>query len=238
MREAVSPEEVAGRLVGYANRKRYENRARFLFDGIDLTGARVLDVGCGSGAWAIWAALRGAAEVLGIEPEFDGSTADSLGRFRHIIDRLDLKEKVRATNQSLQELEPEQAFDVVVMFNVINHLDEDAVETLDRDPAAFQRYVGTLSRLRAHVRDGGWVVVADCARTNLWNQLGLESPFARDIDWSKHQNPAVWARVFQSSGFRVVDLRWSPLQPFLRLTSNWPVHYITCSHFVLRLQAQ
>jgi hypothetical protein len=75
---------------------------------------------------------------------------------------------------------------VVIMFNVINHLDEDAVVVLHQDPVAFERYVTLLKNLHFRMRPGGWIVVADCARANFWPRLGLGSPFARSIEWHKH----------------------------------------------------
>ena len=230
--------EPAARLVGYANASRYRVRGDFLFAGIPLTGAHVLEVGCGTGAWAIWAALHGADRVVGIEPEAQGSTANVLAMFKQTIELLGLSGKVLATDQYLHRLPlQKQQFDVVVMFNVINHLDEDAVVVLHQEPAAFERYVTILQNLRLRLRPKGWVVVADCARTNLWPRLGLASPFARSIEWHKHQNPHTWINVFEHAGFRHFDLRWSPLQPFPRLTAHWLVQYITCSLFVLRFRA-
>ena len=42
--------EHAARLVGYASAKRYRSRGTFLFRGIPLQAASVLEVGCGKGA--------------------------------------------------------------------------------------------------------------------------------------------------------------------------------------------
>lgn len=230
--------DLAGKLVGYASRERYQVRGNFLFAGIPLQGADVLEVGCGTGAWAIWAALHGARRVVGIEPEADGSGADGLAQFRHTTAVLGLANHIEVGSQTLQELSPaEQRFDVVVMYDVINHLDEEAVVALHHDPAALERYMVQLQHLRSLMHPHGWVVVADCARDNFWNQLGWRSPVASVIEWHKHQNPEVWINVFSKVGFQCVDLRWSPLQPFTKLTANRLVQYLTCSHFVLRLQA-
>jgi len=38
----------------------------------------VLEVGCGTAAWVIWAAINGAKQAIGIEPESDGSTSQTL----------------------------------------------------------------------------------------------------------------------------------------------------------------
>jgi cyclopropane fatty-acyl-phospholipid synthase-like methyltransferase len=230
--------ELAARLVGYANGTRYRVRGDFLFQGIRLIGMHVLEVGCGNGAWAIWAALHGADRVVGIEPQAAGSTENTLTEFRQTIETLKLSDKVVASNQYLHELPVEERpFDVIVMYNVINHLDEEAVVVLSSEVFAYERYVTLLKDLRLRMRSGGWAVVADCARTNFWLRLGLRSPFAPTIEWHKHQNPRTWIKVFKSAGFKSYDVRWSPLQPLPKLTANWLVQYLTMSNFVLRFRA-
>jgi cyclopropane fatty-acyl-phospholipid synthase-like methyltransferase len=229
--------EKAARSVGYSNVFRYRARANSLFSGVPLSGAEVLEIGCGTGAWAIWAALHGAARVVGIEPGAAGSGSNTLERFRQTIKSLGLDKKIEATDHYLQQLPlRSRLFDIVVMYNVINHLDEEAVTILHQYPFAFDRYVALLTDLRARMSQDGWLIAADCARSNLWHWLNLPSPFARSIEWHKHQNPDQWVNVFERAGFRYVDLHWSPLQPFPRLTSNWFVQFMTCSHFVLRFR--
>jgi SAM-dependent methyltransferase len=229
--------ELAARLVGYSNPARYELRGNFLFQGISLKGAVVLEVGCGTGAWAIWAALHGASNVVGIEPEAAGSSKSTLRLFRQNIDQLKLRDQIEAQSNCLQDLaESTGPFDVVVMYNVINHLDEEAVLVLDKDIVALERYTALLRKLWLHVHSASWLVVADCARNNFWSQLGLRSPLVPSIEWQKHQNPQIWIEVFRQAGFRNVDLRWSPMQVFPRFTGNRFVQYLTCSHFVLRFR--
>ncbi|HEV8725276.1 MAG TPA: class I SAM-dependent methyltransferase [Candidatus Binatia bacterium] len=238
MQDRAGQIELAARLVGYRNASRYQTRGEFLFKGIPLDRKHVLEVGCGIGAWAIWATLHGADRVIGLEPEADGSTSQVRNRLQENISKLGLGAKILSTSDRLEELaDLEPLFDVVVMFNVINHLDEAAVIVLNQDRGAFEKYVTMLKRVRAQMRAGGWIIVADCARRNFWNQIGFTAPLVPWIEWHKHQNPRVWARVFAASGFRLFDLRWSPLQPFPRLTSNWLAQYLTCSDFVMRLRA-
>lgn len=230
--------DLAARRVGYASGYRYRVRGKFLFNGIPLSGAHVLEVGCGTGAWSLWAALHGADRVVALEPEADGSTANTMAKLRQSIGLLGLDKKIIATEHYLHQLpRQERPFDVAVMYDVINHLDEDAVVRLHRDRAAFNRYVSLFQDLRRQMQPGGWLIVADCARDNFWNQLGQKSPFALSIEWHKHQNPQVWIDILESAGFHHHGLGWSPLQPFPRLTSNWLVQYLTCSHYVLQVRA-
>lgn len=227
--------ETAARLLGYASAKRYSNRGMFLFRGVPLQAASVLDVGCGIGSWAIWAAMNGAAKSVGIEPEGDGSKQGTLEAFRQNIRLLELQGQVEAYSATLQEFSShDRKFDVVVMYNVINHLDESAVKTLHKNENMAARYVDLLKRLRTKIRRGGTIIVADCARSNLWPHLGLRSPFARWIEWEKHQDPSQWIRVFERAGFKITSRRWSPYYGVRALSTNSVFHYLTCSHFTLQ----
>lgn len=223
---------------GYRSADRYRKRCSFLFEGLKLDGARVLDIGCGKGSFAVWAGLHGASHVLGIEPEHDGSTEGTLAHFQKTIDDLNLGNVIDARASFLEGLKPSDGpFDVVVLFNVINHLDEEAVVSLHVSEQAVASYREILHQLRGLIADGGCVIVADCGRRNFWNDIGLRNPLVPSIEWSKHQQPEVWTSVFQDSGFMLRDLRWSSIYPLGILSRNWPIHYLTLSHFTLRFDA-
>ena len=226
------------RRTGYQSAKRYCHRCQFLFRDIPVLGQRVLDVGCGKGTFALWAAIHGAAYVLGIEPESAGSTSGTLRRFQETIDALELSETVLARADYLQGLIPADGpFDVAIMYNVINHLNEGAAMCLHHDEAAYQEYVRLLRDFRQLMRNDGCVIVSDCGRKNFWNDLGRKNPLVPNIDWDKHQQPHIWISLFRQAGFELQDLRWSPLYSLAALSRNWPVHYLTMSHFTLRFRA-
>lgn len=229
--------DYVAREMGFQNTRRYIARAEFIFKNISLAGKRVLDIGCGRGAFALWAAIRGAEYVLGLEPESAGSTNGSLSRFRQVIKKFNLGTRVIAESKLLQDIQAAAPFDIAVMFNVINHFDEEAVMRLNCDSAAVEKYISVLSHLRNLMIKGGSVIVADCARSNFWNSLGLKSPVIPQIEWHKHQNPSVWIPIFKSAGFALDNFRWSSLYPFQRLSSNRIIAYLTTSHFVLRFRA-
>ena len=105
--------------LGYRSYERYKARSKFLFDGISLSGKRMLEIGCGRGAFCIWAALQGANYVLGIEPEADGSTSGSSNKFNDLIRQCGL-ENTELKNCYLHELPiPEKKYDVILLYNVI-----------------------------------------------------------------------------------------------------------------------
>jgi len=229
--------EYASTAVGYRSPARYVARARFLFDAVDLHGKRVLEVGCGTGAWVVWAALHGASHVLGLEPEADGASSGSLIACKRLVDALSLGDRVQVSAVHIEDLTDVQPFDVVVMYGVINHLDEKAVVAIHRDHRAAAKFVTILRHLKTLLVPGALVIATEAGRKNLWNQLGLRSPFAPGQEWDKHQEPEVWISIFGQAGFQFLDLRWQPLYPFGRLSAHRLAQFATASHFVLRFQA-
>lgn len=227
---------IAGTLR-YRSARRYRWRSEHLFQGLPLRGARVLDVGCGPGAFTIWPALNDAAYVLGIEPEIDGATSGTLGTLMHIVADCGVADRVDARAARLEELsESDGPFDVVVTHNVINHLDEDAVRRLPGDSAASRRYSDVFAHIASLMAPGGVLIVADCARSNAWGKRGIATPLTRGIEWQKHLDPQDWLELLLGSGYELLDLRWSYLYPLRRITANRFVQYWTSSHFVLRVR--
>ena len=102
-------------------------------------------------------------------------------------------------------------------------------------PEAAERMASRLALLRALLVREGCLILADCARSNFWADLGLVSPFARTIDWRRHQDPEAWIAVLRRVGLRFRDLRWSGMYPAELVTANRGVQYLTRSHFVLRM---
>lgn len=221
----------------YRSVRRYRTRANFLFRSIPIEGKRVLDVGCGRGTFSLWAGLHGAAYVLGIEPEEAGSTSGVFQTFCRLIDVLNLNHIVKAKNQTLQEISPPKPFDIIILYNVINHLDEEAVSKIHEDPDAFTKYLSLARHLRSLLKEKGWLILADCSRENAWHYLNMTPPLARNIKWDKHQQPETWIKLFSQASFNFHDLRWSPLYPFGVLSANRLVQYLTTSHFILRFRA-
>jgi SAM-dependent methyltransferase len=205
-----------------------------------LAGRRVLDVGCGSGAIALWAALHGASHVTGLEPETDGSTQSTLSQFARLTQDLGLDDRVAASPKFLGDFpSPAEPFDVAVLYNVINHINEPATERLHLDTSAEEEFLPDLLHLRSLLSPNAVVIVADCARNNFWNSVGLRGPLTPTIEWHKHQEPDTWTRVFERAGFERHDLRWSPISPLYFLgdhTSSHALQYFAASHFVLRFR--
>lgn len=185
-------------------------RAEHTFAPIDFRGKSVLDVGSGVGWASYYAASAGAKRVVSLEPEADGSHGSMLKVATEIRSELGLEDVVEIIPRDTENADITEQFDVVMILNAINHMDEESCTILDRDNVAWEAYRKKLAPLAKWCRPGGYLVVTDCSNRNLFGDLGLKSPFAPTIEWHKHQPPQVWADLLQTLGFEAAEIDWSP----------------------------
>jgi SAM-dependent methyltransferase len=143
---------------------------------------------------------------------------------------------VTCLNQTFQAYRTDRRFDTVLLNAVINHLDEAAVQQAHRHEWARDRFRHLLWKAHDLLKPGGTLVIADCARSNLYPLLGLKNPFAPRIEWHKHQNPGLWMALLRDVGFGTTRLTWTTptrLRYLGRLVKSWPAAFCLYSHFVI-----
>jgi 2-polyprenyl-3-methyl-5-hydroxy-6-metoxy-1,4-benzoquinol methylase len=227
-------------LGAYSNKRNLRRHLDYLFQGIDLRGKQLLDVGGGTGLLSIYAAVQGATSVC-IEPESDGSTGGVTKKFTLLRNSVDPALPAELVVSSIQDyLSVVRSFDVVVIANAINHLNEDACVRLLADPLAQNEYKSIFLSVYRSIKPGGWLVATDCTRSNFFNDVGLKSPLMPDIEWSKHQSPELWNEILQEVGFAPATVQWSSPNTLGKagriVLGNRPAAYFLLSHF--RLVAQ
>ena len=212
----------------------------YLFDEIPLRGKTMLDIGAGDGRYSFYAACAGAQRVVGLEPEVEGSRTGMHERFERARSLLRLQ-TVDLEPRSLQDYDARgETFDVLLLHDSVNHLDEAACMRLRDDPTAREIYRVLFEKLARLNRPNGTLVVADCSNENLFARLRVKNPVAPTIEWHKHQKPELWAGMLAEVGFRNPRIRW---RSFNRLRSGGRVllgnrlaAYCLTSHFCLTMR--
>ena len=200
----------------------------------------MLDIGCGAGLCSFYAACSGAAKVISLEPEEAGSTAGVTSKYQKLANSLNL-DQVTLQGITLQEFDPGgQKFDIIILDDSVNHLDEDACINLHRDPAAEESYTKIFRQIYDMAADGAVLIITDASRYNIFPLFGLKNPMVPTIDWTVHQSPTLWTRLLSNAGFSNPTVRWRSLNRFgpigERLLGNKVASFFLWSRFCLTMR--
>ena len=216
-----------------------DHRCRQLFGHVgNLEGGAMLEIGGGEGLFSLWALAHGVEKVIILEPEAAGSRTGVGETMISHREALNIKEEqLTLIPLTLQEYEGKRgAFNLVLSYSSINHLDERACILLNQSKKAWNIYSKLLEKVFNLIQTGGYFIISDSGPLNLWNFLRLRSPFSPTIEWKKHQEPTIWKQLLNELGFEFVSLDWHrfyPLRWLGWLGSNFMVARATTSKFIL-----
>jgi SAM-dependent methyltransferase len=209
-----------------------------VFEGIRLDGARVLEIGSGTGLWSIYLALRG-ARVVSLEPELVGSTSGVIAKQQRRCAELGVS--VQVIPEDFNTWNTSERFDVIVSRASLNHLhaSEHHAESHPDTYAAYQRVARHIHELLA---PGGVFVATDASRYALFTmgRRWLKAPWRpkkTGVNWRHHQNPSTWSRIFRSVGFSRTRVEYPIPYPFRGvpwLVNNVAANFVLKGSFILR----
>lgn len=179
------------------------------FKDINFENKNVLDIGGGNGIYSYYAKYKGAFSCLNLEPFAAGSE-----NIKIIDDSAFGDLKIDVKRITLQEFESNSKFDVIILHDSINHLDEDNFSILHENEGAYSRYSDLVLKIRSFLSKGGSLVVSDCSRVNFFAWLRTKNPIAPSIEWHLHQHPTILTKLFKKNGLILQKLRWSPFKRF------------------------
>lgn len=214
----------------------------YLFQYVSFAGKSMIDIGGGSGLYSLYAACKGAEYVLCLEPKLEGSTKGASDKFEQISASLSLR-NATLLQVPFQEFDTgNQTFDLILLHNSINHLDEKACVKLQYDKDARNRYKTIFQKLSKIAAPGAKLMITDCSCHNLFALLGIRNPFAPTIEWHKHQSPEFWSDMLSNYGFANPNIRWTSFNTLRKmgglLFGNRLVSYLLTSHFCLTMDKQ
>jgi hypothetical protein len=223
-----------------SNKGRLQFHMDTLFKGIDFTDKKVLDIGGGAGLYSFYAAFMGAESVVCLEPEIQGSSSDVIEEFNELMKNLE-RNNVELMPITLQAFEPEgETFEIILLHNSINHLDETACINFLWDTKSKSIYKEIAAKIYSLGVKGAKLIVCDCSRYNLFSLIRIRNPFAPTIEWHKHQAPEVWEDLFGEAGFVKPKIRWTSFDHLRNLgkvlTGNKFMAYFLRSHFCLTME--
>jgi 2-polyprenyl-3-methyl-5-hydroxy-6-metoxy-1,4-benzoquinol methylase len=231
--------EVAVEEKCYTNESRLRFHLKALFEGVNFENKKMLDIGGGNGIYSFYAACMGAEEVVCLEPEAAGCSHGMIADFKRLQNR-GLSDRVALEQKTFQQYaSTDKRFDIVLLYNSINHLDEEACINLLKEETGKMIYLDLFSRFYRLINPGGILIISDCSRHNLFAHLGIRNPLCKSIEWHKHHSPKTWAKLLAEVGFDKPEISWTSFN-FLgpwgrRLLGNKAAAYFLLSHFCLKM---
>lgn len=214
-----------------------------LFENIELAQKNVLDVGGGRGLLTFYAAIKGAKKAVCLEPEQEGSTNGMIKGYYDL--RMQFPETLPVELRSLKlqdylQQSASEMYDVIIMHNSINHLDEEACIHLLKSDACYKRYLTIFKNVFRVIKRGGVLIITDCSCNNFFNDIGVRNIFVPTIEWHKHQQPGTWISLLEEAGFRNAKVKWlSPnrlRKPGRLVMGNYFMSYLTRSYFKVKME--
>lgn len=224
----------------YSTERNLRFYLKTLLGKIDFENKRMLDIGSGSGLYSFYAACSGAKKVVCLEPEAQGSRSGVNEKFQRVKTSLNAY-NVHLEPLTLQDYEPKKGekFDIVLLQNSINHLNEAACIDLLNEKKARDDYIEILYKVSALSESGAKLIACDCSRHNFFNSIGVKNPFVPTIEWQKHQAPEAWAALLKEVGFIHPKVEWLFFSKFFfwgkKLIPPKTLSYFLTSHFCLTM---
>jgi hypothetical protein len=226
----------------YGRKKSLVYHFKDVFENVELENKNVLDIGGGIGLLSFFSGLMGARKTVCLEPQSDGSSSGMIDNFKKFKKILGEDLPVEHLPLTLQQylLKPTEKFDIVILNNSINHLNEEACINLKKSKDSYNYYVEMFATLFNSMNDKGQLIITDCSNKNFYNDIGIQSPFVKSIEWHKHQSPQTWAELLTQVGFSNPTINWSSPHRLGEagriLLKNSFSAYFTSSHFRLLVE--
>ena len=185
------------------------NYLKWAFNSIDFENKTVLDIGGGNGIYSYYSKYRGAKSAINLEP-FEAGSKNIKINFQAVPDHL----KIKTINKTIQEFSTDKKFDIIILHDSINHLDEQIFSKIHIEENSFEKYLKLIEKISNLLIGEGVILVTDCSKHNFWGLIGIRNPFAPSIEWDIHQSPILIKKLFLSQGFQNFKLRWSPFKRF------------------------
>ena len=184
---------------------------RQIFRNFDFRGKTMLELGCGKGILCLWAALKGAQEVVGLEPliRTKHQTSEDRKDFQAMAEELALPQAKIAYCKVQEYNAPDSTFDLVLSVGSVNLLDEKSCIRLRESPLAVMSYERIFRRVARMMKPGGKLIIMDAAQRNFFGDLSLRNPVAPCTEWFKHQQPEYWSDLLGNCGFGRAKIRWT-----------------------------
>lgn len=170
--------------------------------GVPLRGARVLEVGCGSGATSLYLALfGGCSRVVALdESAGEGAPVGVTDVLRRGAGRFDVPALEVVDADMMASGYDDGSFDLLIANRVLHHVVGSGF--VRADPATAAAYGRAFDEMARLLAPGGHLTMIEISRASLWRVSPLKLR-QRTTDWEIHPTLAEWRLLIERSPFEL-----------------------------------
>ena len=212
----------------------YYQSVNFDFQSFSLQGRDILDFGCGTGLFSLYAILIGEAKsVLSID-EFEGrgSSEKNFDRLQIILRKFKLTNRIHLVKANGMTYDfKDRQFDIIYFAYVCHHLFPKS----DRDDRnAISSFFKKMKRL---LKPRGSIIIREVMRRNITEHFPPRIKIF-PVRWETKRNDMEWKGLLYKAGFTSVSTRfYVPYYlyyfPFKLILNNKVASYFLTSRYVL-----
>ena len=163
------------KLGEYSNGNSLKIYLQQFFGKHSVKNLRILDIGGGAGLLSFWVAFNDGLAVC-LEPESGGSSHGIRKSFNKISLALNIcSERAHQLSTTFQEFSDNNRFDMILLANSINHLNEEATIRLQEDIGAFKEYLSYFRKMHSLLSSRGSVSNVVTGNANVFNIQQLDA---------------------------------------------------------------
>lgn len=140
---------------------------KFIFKDIGFEGKKMIDIGAGSGSLSLYGIKNGLDLAVCVEPESAGSSDEHCSALDILAESY---ANLIPQKTTFQDYSGDEKFDIILLHNSVNHLDENAFITLKDSQDSKKTYTKLFEKLNEICAPNAKLIISDCDSRNFFSK--------------------------------------------------------------------
>jgi SAM-dependent methyltransferase len=203
--------------------------------GLNFTGKRVLEVGCGKGAVSLYLSMfSNVQQIIALdEAAGEGAPVGINQALRGAASSFGVNNLKVVDADIMQNSFSDGVFDMIIANNALHHVIGSGL--ISDNPSVRNGYVNLFIELKRLLADKGILSIYEYSRFSFWRWSPVKLKW-KEIDWELHPTRAEWLSVIHDASFTLKSCKYGVpygLRYVEALLTNPIAQFLMCSSFMI-----